>query len=198
MTFVKNSLTISTMSDVIGYIRVILPRYAKKGQADAMELHNVETVITEGKKGNGTRDDLLRMVRRGTTVAVQHLFLLADPKAGRKPHGLRGDLWVALDAVEQRGGALWELYSGLRSDTKQGRDEMMRAAVEALARGRHKRSAADKRGRPAQEFTDRETNMAKAAWHNRKLKTWADVRAGLPTGFTINRAYRMWGARNSD
>lgn len=183
------------MNDVIGYIRVVLPRYAKKGQADAMAAHNVERVLTEGKGFDGKRDDLLRMVRRGTTVAILHVFLLADPRRARKRGGARADLWAAIDAIESHGGTIWELYTGLRSDNKYGRDAMMRDAVEALARGRHKRSAADKRGRPVRAFTPAETEQARAAWHNRKIKTWAAVKEKFPPGFTVARAYKLWGPR---
>lgn len=178
------------MNDVIGYIRVLPPRYVRKGQADDMAAHGVEKIVTEGKGGNGSREDLVRMVQQGTVVAIRHLFLLARPKGGRR------DLWKAIDAIEARGGTLWEIYTGLRSDDRKQRDEMMRDAVEALAKGRHKRSAADKRGRPAKDFTSDEYKAAELAWRNvKKLPTWKDVEAALPEGFTVARAYKMWGSR---
>ena len=177
------------MSDVYGYIRVILPRYARKGQQDAMDANGITRIVVDEKRDGRNREDLVRMVRKGTVVALRHLFLLARPKGGRR------DLWNAVDAIEARGGILWELYTGLRSDDKKQRDEMMRDAVEALAKGRHKRSAADKRGRPPMTFTPEEVEQAKAAWHNRKLKTWAQVQEKLPVGFSLARAHKLWGAR---
>jgi hypothetical protein len=190
------------MNDVIGFIRVILPRYTEAGQRKAMDAHSIDRVITEGAKVirrfNGSRADLLRMVRDGTVVAVQHLHLLADPKAKRKRGGTRADLWKALDHIERNGGAVWELYSGLRTDTKEGRDAMTRAAVETLARGRHKTHGGDKRGRPAKTFTEAQWAKAEAAWNSRKLKTWAAVKEKLPEGMTLKRAWAKFGPRNTE
>jgi hypothetical protein len=177
------------MSDVYGYIRVILPRYARKGQQEAMDVHGITRILADEKDSDVQRAALVRMVREGTVVAVRHLFLLARPKEGRR------DLWKAIDSIERRGGYIWELHSDRRSSDHRSRDEMVRDAIEALARGRHKRSKWDKRGRPRRAFTAEEVEQAKAAWHNRKLKTWKEVEARLPVGFSCARAYRLWGAR---
>lgn len=184
------------MNDVVGYIRVILPRYALVGQKDAMERNGVANYLVEGGKRpapTGTRQDVLRMMRSGRLLAVQHLFLLADP---RKRSGQRADLWKAIAAVEDRGGAIWELCTGRKSSDRKERDGMIADAIEALARGRHKRSASDKRGRPPKEFSEAQWKQAHDAWHSRKLKTWLAVKAALPKGFTLDRAYRKWGARD--
>ena len=184
------------MNDVIGYIRVILPRYALAGQKEAMERHGIEKYLVEGgrkPKPTGTRQDVTRMMTEGRTLAIQHLFLLADPA---KRANMRRDLWRAIDEVEKRKGVIWELYTGLRSDDRKQRDEMMRNAVEALARGRHKRSAADKRGRPKKDFTPLQIEKAQQIWQSRRLKTWAAVKEQLPPGFTLARAYKLWGPRN--
>lgn len=187
------------MNDVIGYIRVILPRYTDAGQRKAMDAHSLDRVLTEGgKRSHGNIADLLRMVRPDTTVAIQHAFLLADPKTRRKRGGTRASFWKAFDAIEQRGGVIWELYTGLKSDTREGRDAMTRAAVETLARGRHKTRASDKRGRPKKTFPAADLTKAKALWESRKLKTWADVEAKLPDGMTPRDCWNLWGSRNSD
>ncbi len=187
------------VTDVLGFIRVILPRYTEAGQRKALDAHSIERRITEGgKHASGTRADMLRMVRQGTVVAVQHLFLLADPRARRKRGGTRADLWRAVDDVEKRGGTFWELYTGLRTDTKVGRDTMTRAAVESLARGRHKTHSGDKRGRPAKTFTEAQWTKAEAAWNSRKLKTWAAVKEKLPEGMTLKRAWAKFGPRNTE
>lgn len=189
------------MNDVIGYIRVILPRYTEAGQRKAMDANSIERVLTEGAKVArryaGTRAELIRMVRTGTTIAVHHLHLLADPGAKRKRGGTRADLWKAVDEVEKRGGAIWELYTGLRTDTREGRDAMTRAAVETLARGRHKTSKADKRGRPKKEFPAADLAKAKALWESRRLKRWVDVEAKLPDGITVRDCWNLWGSRNT-
>ena len=112
------------MNDVVGYIRVMLPRYTEAGQRKAMATHSIEKIIQEGGKGkraNVTRSDLLRMSCPGRVFAVQHLFLLADPATKRKRGGTRADLWKAIDAIEAKEALIWELYTGLRTDTKQGR-----------------------------------------------------------------------------
>jgi len=188
------------MSFILGYIRVILPRYPESGQRKAMETNSIERIVQEGGKrnANGSRADLLRMVRGNTTVAVLHTFLLADPANKRKRGGTRADFWKVWDEIEERGGRVLELYTGLKSDNPADRDKMTREAVEALARGRHKTSASDKRGRPKQEFTPAQVQQAHDAWHSRKLKTWAAVQAKMPKGFSLSRAYKAWGARNTD
>ena len=187
------------MSAVIGFIRVILPRYPESGQRKAMTTHNIEAVIQEGgKKPTGTRADLLRMHAPRRVIAIQHLFLLADPKAKRKRGGTRTDLWKAIDAWEADGGIFWELSTGLRSDDARERDEMTREAVEALARGRHKTDRGDKRGRPKKEFSDDEKAKGKAVWESRKYRTWAEAGKHLPVGMTMWDAYEFWGKRGTD
>src|SRR3990167_5252499 len=187
------------MSDAIGYIRVILPRYPDGGQRKAMTEHGIDKIIQEGgKKPNGTRSDLLRMRAPGRVIAIQHLFLLADPKAKRKRGGTRKDLWKAIDAWEADGGIFWELSTGLRSDNRRQRDEMTREAVEALARGRHKTDRGDKRGRPKKEFDDTTKAKGKAVWESRKYKTWDEAAERLPAGMTVWDAYALWGKRGAD
>jgi len=182
--------------DIIGFVRVILPRYAEAGQRQAMEAHNISRVLQEGgRQANGTMADLLRMVREGTTVAVLHAMLLADPRHDRKRGGSRAAFWAALDGIEAKGGVIWELYTELRTDKPAERDRMTRAAIDALARGRHKTRQSDKRGRPAKRFTEAEWDKAQAAWESRKLKTWADVQAKLPKGMTARDCWNKFGAR---
>lgn len=186
------------MSDVIGYTRVILPRYTEAGQRKALDAHSIDRRVIEGRGNSGTRQDLVRMVRPGTVVAVQHLFLLADPKRKHGRGGMRADLWRVVDEIEKRGGVLWELYTGLRSDTREGRDAMTRAAVESLARGRHKTSAADKRGRPAKTWTENVLTKNGAVWEGRKFKTWDDAEAHFIGGMTAREAWALWGRRDTE
>jgi hypothetical protein len=186
------------MNDVLGYIRVILPRYAEAAQRKAMDAHSIRYITEGGKRGAGTRSHLLRMVRSGTVVAVLHLHLLADPKTKRKRGGTRADLWSVIDDIEKRGGSFWELYTDLRSTDREGRDRMTREAVETLARGRHKTRTSDKRGRPKKAFTDAEWAKGKAAWDSRKLKTWAAVQEKLPARMTCKDLWQKFGPRNSE
>lgn len=187
---------------IIGFIRVILPRYTEAGQRQAMDAHNISTVIQDGGKQRlGTMADVLQMIEpRRRTVAVLHAMLLADPRHDRKRGGSRAAFWKALDAIEARGGIVWELYTGLRTDKPGERDKMTRAAIDALARGRHKTRQSDRRGRPPKADTVADTDKAKAKtlWESRKLKTWAAVRKKLPRGITTRDCWNWWGARSSE
>lgn len=186
------------MQDIIGFIRVILPRYTEAGQRKAMDAHSIKVVSEGGKKSSATRADLFRMTRPGTVIAVQHLHLLADPRNKRKRGGMRADLYRSMDEIEKRGGIIWELYTGFRTDTREGRDAMTRAAVETLARGRHKTRMSDKRGRPPKTFTEAQIEKARAVWESRKLRRWKDVAERLPKGMTLKRAWQMFGPRNTE
>lgn len=184
---------------VTGFVRPLPPRYTEAAQRAAMQQHGIDRIIQEGgRKSFQTREELIRITRPGDVIAVQHLHLLADPTRKGKRGGTRADLWKVIDEIEERGGILWELYTGLRSDTKQGRDTMTREAVDTLARGRHKTRHSDKRGRPPKEFTEAEWAKAELAWNSRKLKRWADVQAKLPKGMTLKRAWQKFGARNTE
>lgn len=185
------------MTDIIGFIRVILPRYKEAGQRQAMDAHSISRVLG-GKKLEGTLADVVRMVRPGTVVAVQHAHLLADPKMKHKRGGTRQSFWAAFDAIEAKGGVIWELYTGLRTDTKEGRDLMTRAAIETLARGRHKTSAHDKRGRPAKTFTEAQIEKGRAVWESRKYKRWQDAAKHLPKGMTVRHAWKLFGRRDTE
>lgn len=185
--------------DIIGFVRVIKPRYAEAGQREAMAAHNITRVLQEGgKQGTATWDDVLKIARPGTTVAVLHALLISDPRHKRKKGGTRKAFWTAFDALEAKGAQLLELYTGLRTDNREGRDRMTREAIDALARGRHKTSQSDKRGRPPKKFSEAQWEKAQAAWESRKLKTWADVAPKLPKGMTPRDCWNKFGARSTD
>lgn len=162
-----------------------------------MEAHSISRVLGT-KKDAGTLADLLRMVRPGTVFAVQHAHLLADPKMKHKRGGTRQSFWTSFDAIEARGGVIWELYTGLRTDTKEGRDRMTRAAVETLARGRHKTSVHDKRGRPPKTFTEAQIAKARSVWESRKYRRWQDAAKHLPKGMTVRHAWKLFGRRDTE
>ncbi|MEQ1518028.1 MAG: GIY-YIG nuclease family protein [Usitatibacteraceae bacterium] len=54
-----------------------------------------------------------------------------------------------------------------------------------------------KRGPKGVKFTPEQMEQARAAWHDASLKTWVDVRAALPRGFSTYRAFKLWGGRQS-
>lgn len=196
---VNGSLYILKMTTVHGYIREIRPRYLAKSQRQALADADVTLVYEQGsRRGNATRLDLERSLRSGDVVAVLHAFLMADQSVRGKS---RADFWKAVDAIESRGATIWELYTGLRSANPRERDMMFRAAIEALARGRHKRNENDKRGRPGWKPTDDELAKARAIWGSRKHKTWKDALAALQKldkRWSQARAYRVLKKRNED
>ena len=187
------------MSSVRGFIREIRPRYSAIGQRKALAEAGVTNVYEQGtKRSIAVRADLERSLRNGDVVAVLHAFLLADP--AKRGHA-RADLWKAIDAIESRGASIWEVYTGLRSTEKRQRDEMLRAAVEALAKGRHKRSERDKRlGRPGWKPSELEKAKANAIWGNTsRYPRWQDALMKLrelDKRWSQARAYRELGKRS--
>jgi hypothetical protein len=172
-----------------------------------MEAHRISTVFHEGKQLRysevckivpGTRDQFVRMSGRGRLLAVQHLFLLANPKLPGKGGARRRDFYAAVDRIEERGGILWELYTGRRSDDPRQRELMIRDAVEAMATGRHKRTSMDKRGRPPKTFPPEVLEKAKAVWESRKYKTWDEAAKHLPPGMNKWDAWEEFGPRGDD
>ena len=196
------------MSEAVGYIRVFLPRYPAAGQRQAMELHKIPTAIHEGgqlrtskvvKIIEGTRAEFLRMAAPGRLLALHHLFLLAEPRARGKAGGRRKDLWAAIKAIEAKGGVLWELYTGRRSDDPKQRDEMIEDAIEALTRGRHKYAQDDRRaGRPRRVWSADVLTHNEKIWNSRHYATWQECEAKFIGGMTGNDAWKQWGKRNRD
>jgi hypothetical protein len=181
---------------ILGLIRVLKPRYTEAGQRAALLAKDVPEQRIMRLDVDATLADVIRLTRAETVFAILHLHLLADPKNKRKRGGMRADLWKSLDAIEKRGGVIWELYTGLRTDTKQGRDQMTRGAVETLARGRHKTERGDKRGRPPNEYPADDLRHNKVVWESRKHKTWGQCEAHFKGGMTAREAWKLWGPRN--
>lgn len=196
------------MSEAVGYIRVFLPRYPASGQRQAMELHKIPTAIHQGGQLRrsavvriieGTRQEFERMAAPGRLLALHHLFLLAEPGARGKAGGRRKDLWDAIKRIEAKGGVLWELYTGRRSDNPKQRDEMIEEAIEALTRGRHKYRSDDRRaGRPRREWPKEVLEHNEKIWNSRHYASWQDCEAKFIGGMTGNDAWKQWGKRNKD
>jgi hypothetical protein len=185
--------------DALGYIREIKPRYVAASQRKAMATHNIKSVIQEGGQAApgvvlGTIKDVVKMGARGRVIAVQHMFLLANPRSSKRLGGKRKDFWRTLDALEAKGCILWELHTGCRSDNPKERDLMTREAIEALARGRHKVSDADKRGRPPREWTATHKKIIEASWLSHAYATNAEAAeaASAELGFEVSQ-YVCWG-----
>lgn len=192
MSFVQ----IMADEDTIGVIRPH-PRIKEQGQRSRLNADGCRVVMVLGTKPKQyARDELERLVRVGTVVKVVHLFLLAEPRARSKPGGWRGDLLKTMGRIEKRGGVIKDVHTGMTTADPEHRYAMVALAVEQLARnGRSIGLQGAKRGRIRRIFTPAEMKQAQDAWESRKLKTWHDVREKLPKGFSLARAYKLWGKR---
>lgn len=198
------------MNDALGFIRVNLPRYTVAGQIKAMAAHSVANVIRKGGKPKdgdipegmqvveGDIDTVIRMAAPGRVIAVQHAHLLANPNKRGVRGGTRQDFRRTWDALHAKGAVIWELYTDRRTDRGADREAIAFDAVEALAMGRHKTRHTDKRGRPRKQFSEKAWAVGKARWFSRRIKTWAQVEAGLLEGMTARDLYDKYKARDGD
>jgi len=174
--------------DAIGFVRKHR-RISEDVQRSALTKDGVLGIVTE-------RADIERMATDGRLFKVRHLFLFADPMARKKRGGWRKDLMNFLTRMDARGAIIKDVELQLRSDVAGERVKMIEVAIEQLAsNGRTTHLEKRRQGRRPRAFTAEEMKQAEDAWNNRKLKTWDEVRAKLPKGFTVTRAYRLWGAR---
>jgi len=180
--------------DAIGVVREHR-RLKAKGQAERLKRSGCRAIYQLGKGGSGTRAQLEGLVRGGTVVRLIHTFLLAEPMAkGRR----RRDLLAAMARIEERGGVIEDVDSGLTTADTQQRYQLIELATEHLARdGRGLRSAENgRKGRPLKHYDPDLWPKAEAIWNNRKLKTWADTAKPLrKLGLTPHEAWRKFGAR---
>ena len=188
--------------DAIGVVRRHR-RFTVAGQRKRLEDDGCRKIIELGwKQSQPSQDDLARLVRPGTVVKFVHTFLLADPRAAKRVGGKRKNLLDAMAAIEKRGGTIKDVDSGLSTANAEHRYALVALACDQLARdGKGIRSRANgmvRKGRPVRVWTPEQWADAKSAWESRKLKTWDDVRAMLPEGMSLWRAYRAFGARNVD
>lgn len=182
-------------SDTIGVIRAH-PRLKEQGQRSRLNSDGCRVVMVLGSKPKQyARDDLERLVRPGTVVKLVHLFLLAEPRARRRPGGWRGDLLKTMGRIEKRGGVIKDVHTGMTTSDPEHRYAMVALAVEQLSKNGRSVGLRMRKGRIARVFTPEEMKQAQDAWESRKLKTWAAVREKLPKGFSLARAYKLWGKR---
>jgi hypothetical protein len=132
-------LAMSGTRDIRGYINPFAPRRTEAGQRAAMPTG--AELYVENHHGN-VIDRLIRSVRRGTIVAVQHLDCLAPGDFNAQKR--RRLLAERIEAIQERDGSILELATGYRSN--KGRlPKMMLAAHEVIAHS-GRRSAANGAG----------------------------------------------------
>lgn len=134
-----------TKSTIVGYVRKH-PRHSEKAQREALQRHGISKIYTD-------IDLCIRQRRKGhgDVVAVTRALLLADPRDLRKSGGLRQSMWTAIDRIEAKGAAVWEINTDLRTSDPRQRDAIIRANVDALARTRPN---AQPPGRPPATWSD--------------------------------------------
>lgn len=187
-------------SDAIGLVRWHR-RFTIDGQKARLSEDGCRKIVEIGsKRGKLSVDDVAKLVRAGTTIKLVHAFLLTDPTAARRIGGKRKNLLDAMAAIEKRGGCIKDVDSGLTTANSEHRYALVALACDQLARdGKGIRSRANgmvRKGRPVRTWTPEQWRDAEAAWNNRKLKTWKAVKAMLPEGMSLWRAYRAFGARD--
>lgn len=149
--------------------------------------------------------EAVAFVRRGDTVLVELIQLLAEPKSGKVDLPAQ-DGRDALDEIKERGAVLVETTTGRSTgDGKQRRSLIMDMARSLGSGGRYLTTAQAKangekagirRGRRKMKFDETTTAKAKAIWESRKL-TWETADAQLRLlGWTKHRAYKVFGRRD--
>ncbi|MEQ1698124.1 MAG: hypothetical protein ABL901_20015 [Hyphomicrobiaceae bacterium] len=130
--------------------------------------------IYDSEKNENARMQMLDDIRRGDTVHVTHLHVLAR-RLKRSNHNMRLDLWEIMKQIDERGAVVAETSTGRTSADKSQRDDMIRDAIEVLTRGHKARSAKIARangklgGRPPKRGIERTRAEAEALWFDPNL-----------------------------
>lgn len=175
------------------------PRYPAAAQRAALEPAGCGDWAELSDK-DGVRD-LLDRLRRGDTVKVRHLHLLAPPKR-RTDDNPRRELWETIHRIEDRGATILEVSTGRSSANQRERDMMIADAIEVITRGARAISAklarenGKKGGRPPAVIKDEQREAARVKWFERPELVGDDLRRALKrTGYSVARCYREFGPR---
>lgn len=179
------------------------PRLRASEQRKTLEAHGFSPIR---ELGRGLElEAVARALRPGDVVGFVRFWVLIDVKTVKR--GKRGKrkaaVLAAVEGFEKEGreAIMHEIASNRVSSDRKQRTAMIADALEDVARrGQGRRSAENgtkSPGRPRAEFSEAQIDQARRVWESRKLKTWAEVREKLPKGFTTDRAYRLFGKRNS-
>lgn len=161
----------STVQIIIGFI-CDLPRLTVAEQRKRMTAAGAERVVIDGRKDRDRPREswqtLLKMIRPGDTVAICHGRALVDRKGDGTP---RAKFFARLGEIEDRGAAVWDLHTDLRSDDRKQRDQLAVATLDAVAKAAR---GADG-GRPMWIPTPEQRAWAYPLWIEPKIRTNAEA-----------------------
>lgn len=183
-----------------GFVRP-MKAHTERRQVEALRAAGAGVLYVVGKDGVTGWQQVAASRRKGDVVMIEALCLLASPKS-KSVRWPSQDLRDALEAIEARGASVWETHTGLRSTDPAQRRTMIQEAVRALGAGQRSlpsdqaRANGAKGGRRPKQFTADEIDKARRVWESRKYKTYNECKAALPRGFSVMRAFRMFGGRS--
>jgi len=188
---------ISTTRHLRGYVRP-LPRLTAAGQTEALILHGIplDRIYVEGN-GPETLDALIRALRKGESVAVMRLHVLAPVKQ-RTADRPRRALWDAIKRIEAKGAHIFEVESSRSTSNKSERDDMLADAIEALTHSGRSPRRRDGAGRPPKAFTPEQIEQARVAWFSLQHRTNTAAIKASPKGWAMSRSYKMFGPSGRD
>jgi len=155
-----------------------------------------DRIYVEGD-GPETLDAMIKALRKGESVIVVRLHILAPPKL-RTADRPRRALWDAIKRIEAKGCAIVEVDSNRSTALKLDRDDMIADAIEALTHAGRAPRSRDGAGRPPKQFTPDQIEQAKAAWFDLRHKTNTVAVTAGPKGFSLTRYYKTFGPSGRD
>jgi hypothetical protein len=183
---------VMTTEDAIGFVRPH-KRISESAQTSSLNQDGCKGIVHD-------RADLEKLARKGTTIKVRHIFLLADPRSRGKKGGWRKDLLSFMARMEKAGVAIKDVSNQLTTAIPQQRYDMVELAMRQLSsNGRTIHLEGKRSGRKPLVFSEPELNKAEKIWLNVKAypteKEAAEALKGVNKKFSTARARRKWGSR---
>jgi hypothetical protein len=151
------------MDDIRGYINPFPPGALTEAGQRGLMPREAELYV-EDRKGRQI-DALIASVRKGTTVHVAELYLLAP--AVFRPQKRRRILGERIEAIERRGGLIYEARTGDNSRPRHLPRMMLRAYEQIATSGRARKH--NRTGRPPTwVLTTAERNFVELEWRSRR------------------------------
>ena len=195
-------MTKSSTEDAIGLTRV--HRWAPiPVQTERLEAAGVRVIVSLDKLN---RDQLKRMVRERTVFKVLHASFLIEPWKRGAVRRLQDYQKFTEELANLKRGcsaSILDVDTGFHAETASQRRVMLALVREQIAKDlRGKVSASNgKRGGQPKQFSAEQHEIAKLIWENvKRYPTWEDCTIAFKErvkGFTVYRAHRLWGPRES-